>query len=70
MCTTANAVVTTTLVPDNFKSISGTLSTINIIMTNWPKAMRQSVVNRAIRMLTMRPVGSSSSRHLPLSAGN
>ncbi|KAJ1366586.1 hypothetical protein KIN20_027277 [Parelaphostrongylus tenuis] len=33
-------------------SISGTLSTTNIIMANWSRQMWQNVVNRAVRMLT------------------
>ncbi|KAJ1369120.1 hypothetical protein KIN20_030517 [Parelaphostrongylus tenuis] len=32
--------------------------TTNIIMANWSKAMWQSVVNRAIRMLAWGPYGS------------
>ncbi|KAJ1357649.1 hypothetical protein KIN20_015834 [Parelaphostrongylus tenuis] len=39
-------------------SISGTLSTTNIIMANWSKAMWQNVVNRAIRMLATDPFGT------------
>ncbi|KAJ1366591.1 hypothetical protein KIN20_027282 [Parelaphostrongylus tenuis] len=39
-------------------TVSGTLSTTNIIMANWSKAMWQSVVNRAVRMLALRPFGS------------
>ncbi|KAJ1366887.1 hypothetical protein KIN20_027670 [Parelaphostrongylus tenuis] len=42
----------------NFTSISEILSTRNIIMVNWPKAMWQSVLNRAIRMLAFGPFGS------------
>ncbi|KAJ1371949.1 hypothetical protein KIN20_033996 [Parelaphostrongylus tenuis] len=36
----------------------GTLSTTNMIMANWSKAMWQSVVIRAVRMLTSGPLGS------------
>ncbi|KAJ1358846.1 hypothetical protein KIN20_017384 [Parelaphostrongylus tenuis] len=51
-------VVTVTSVPRDHLTISGTLSTTNIIMANWSKAMWQSVVNRAIRMLALGPFGS------------
>ncbi|KAJ1354487.1 hypothetical protein KIN20_011453 [Parelaphostrongylus tenuis] len=39
----------------NYKSISGTVTTTNIIMANWSKAMWQNVVNRAVRMLAFGP---------------
>ncbi|KAJ1361046.1 hypothetical protein KIN20_020201 [Parelaphostrongylus tenuis] len=39
-------------------TISGSLSTTNIIMANWSRAMWQSVANRAIRMLASGPLGS------------
>ncbi|KAJ1370547.1 hypothetical protein KIN20_032290 [Parelaphostrongylus tenuis] len=42
----------------NVTSLSGTLTTTNIIMANWSRSMWQSVVNRAIRMLASRPFGS------------
>ncbi|KAJ1358443.1 hypothetical protein KIN20_016870 [Parelaphostrongylus tenuis] len=35
----------------NYTTISGTLTTTNIIMANWSKEMWQGVVNRAARML-------------------
>ncbi|KAJ1363995.1 hypothetical protein KIN20_023976 [Parelaphostrongylus tenuis] len=38
--------------------ISGSLSTTNIIMANWSRAMWQSVVNRAVRMLASGPYRS------------
>ncbi|KAJ1354815.1 hypothetical protein KIN20_011866 [Parelaphostrongylus tenuis] len=44
-------------VPSKHLSISGTLSTTNIIMANWSKAMWQNVVNRANRMLATGPFG-------------
>ncbi|KAJ1369594.1 hypothetical protein KIN20_031083 [Parelaphostrongylus tenuis] len=47
-----------TPVPSNVTSISGTLSTTNFIMTNWSRTMWQSIINRAVRMLAMRPFGS------------
>ncbi|KAJ1353910.1 hypothetical protein KIN20_010696 [Parelaphostrongylus tenuis] len=39
-------------------TISGSLSTTNIIMANWQRAMWQSVVNQAVRMLVTGPFGS------------
>ncbi|KAJ1348014.1 hypothetical protein KIN20_003222 [Parelaphostrongylus tenuis] len=42
----------------NYTTISGTLTTTNMIMANWSKDMWQGVVNRAIRMLSSRPFGS------------
>ncbi|KAJ1370376.1 hypothetical protein KIN20_032087 [Parelaphostrongylus tenuis] len=39
-------------------TISGSLSTTNIIMASWSRAMWQSVANRAIRMLASGPLGS------------
>ncbi|KAJ1355169.1 hypothetical protein KIN20_012477 [Parelaphostrongylus tenuis] len=39
-------------------TISGTLSTTNTILANWPRAMWQSVMNRAVRVLASRPFGS------------
>ncbi|KAJ1353917.1 hypothetical protein KIN20_010695 [Parelaphostrongylus tenuis] len=44
-----------TPVPDPHLTISGSLSTTNIIMASWSRAMWQSVVNRAIRMLALGP---------------
>ncbi|KAJ1362678.1 hypothetical protein KIN20_022327 [Parelaphostrongylus tenuis] len=45
-------------VPDNHTSISGTLSTTNIVMANWSRMMWQSVLDRALRLLASRPFGS------------
>ncbi|KAJ1371092.1 hypothetical protein KIN20_032967 [Parelaphostrongylus tenuis] len=45
-------------VPSQHLTISGTLTTSNIIMTNWSRMMWQSVVNRAIRMLASGPFES------------
>ncbi|KAJ1355619.1 hypothetical protein KIN20_013085 [Parelaphostrongylus tenuis] len=45
-------------IPSNHTSISGTLSTTNVIMAKWSKAMWQDVMNRAIRMLALIPLGS------------
>ncbi|KAJ1362261.1 hypothetical protein KIN20_021763 [Parelaphostrongylus tenuis] len=39
-------------------TISGSLSTTNIILASWSRAMWQSVVNRAIRMLASGPFRS------------
>ncbi|KAJ1362259.1 hypothetical protein KIN20_021761 [Parelaphostrongylus tenuis] len=44
-----------TPVPDPHLTISGSLSTTNVIMASWSNAMWQSVVNRAIRMLAFGP---------------
>ncbi|KAJ1348588.1 hypothetical protein KIN20_003921 [Parelaphostrongylus tenuis] len=49
---------TITPIPSKHTSFSGTLSTTNIIMSNWSKAMWQSVVDRAIRMLASGPFES------------
>ncbi|KAJ1368006.1 hypothetical protein KIN20_029051 [Parelaphostrongylus tenuis] len=39
-------------------SLSGTLTTTNIVMANWSKSMWQNVVDRALRMLRSGPLGS------------
>ncbi|KAJ1362277.1 hypothetical protein KIN20_021789 [Parelaphostrongylus tenuis] len=44
-----------TPVPDPHLTISGSFSTTNIIMASWSRAMWQSVVNQAIRMLASGP---------------
>ncbi|KAJ1365136.1 hypothetical protein KIN20_025363 [Parelaphostrongylus tenuis] len=49
---------TITPVPANHTSISGTLSTTNIVMASWSRMMWQSVVDRAVRMLASAPFGS------------
>ncbi|KAJ1366438.1 hypothetical protein KIN20_027101 [Parelaphostrongylus tenuis] len=56
--TTMAPMVTVTPVPDTHLTISGTISTTNIIMASWSRAMWQNVVNRAIRMLAWGPFGS------------
>uniref|UniRef100_A0A0K0D780 PPE family protein n=1 Tax=Angiostrongylus cantonensis TaxID=6313 RepID=A0A0K0D780_ANGCA len=48
-------------IPAMHLTISGTLSTTNIIMANWSTAMWQSVVNRAVRMLASGPFGTNFS---------
>ncbi|KAJ1347133.1 hypothetical protein KIN20_002106 [Parelaphostrongylus tenuis] len=50
--------VKTTPINGTHLTISGTLSTTNIIMANWSNAMWRNVVNRAVRMLTPDPFGS------------
>ncbi|KAJ1368437.1 hypothetical protein KIN20_029562 [Parelaphostrongylus tenuis] len=46
-------------IPDTAKSISGTLTTTNVIMANWSKEMWQRVMNRAVRILASSgPFGS------------
>ncbi|KAJ1359973.1 hypothetical protein KIN20_018809 [Parelaphostrongylus tenuis] len=57
-CTKTTEEVTVTLVPANLTSISGTLTTRNIIMANWQKAMWQNILNRALRMLASGPFRS------------
>ncbi|KAJ1361328.1 hypothetical protein KIN20_020545 [Parelaphostrongylus tenuis] len=45
-------------VPATHTSITGTLSTTNIIMANWSRQMWQNVMNRALRMLATGPFKS------------
>ncbi|KAJ1369338.1 hypothetical protein KIN20_030772 [Parelaphostrongylus tenuis] len=49
--------MTVEAIPANHTSISGPLSTSNIILANWSRTMWQSVFNRAIRMLTSGSIG-------------
>ncbi|KAJ1354260.1 hypothetical protein KIN20_011131 [Parelaphostrongylus tenuis] len=49
---------TITSVPTNYTTVSGTLSTTNIIMANWSRTMWQSVLDRAIRILASGPFRS------------
>ncbi|KAJ1353899.1 hypothetical protein KIN20_010672 [Parelaphostrongylus tenuis] len=44
-------------VPATYTSISGTLSTTNIIMASWSTAIWRNVLNRAVRMLASAPFG-------------
>ncbi|KAJ1362800.1 hypothetical protein KIN20_022478 [Parelaphostrongylus tenuis] len=44
-------------ITSNYTSISGTLTTSNIVMANWSNEMWQRIVNRAIRMLASDPFG-------------
>ncbi|KAJ1353542.1 hypothetical protein KIN20_010187 [Parelaphostrongylus tenuis] len=50
------AQATVTPVPVEHTSISGTLSTRNIIMATWSADMWRNVVNRALRLLTLDPL--------------
>ncbi|KAJ1351402.1 hypothetical protein KIN20_007398 [Parelaphostrongylus tenuis] len=56
MCTDKDAKLMP--VPATAMSISGTISTTNIIMANWSTMMWENVVNRAIRMLAVGPFRS------------
>ncbi|KAJ1367819.1 hypothetical protein KIN20_028812 [Parelaphostrongylus tenuis] len=51
------AMVATAIDPKHL-TLSGTLTTTNIIMANWPRSMWQDVVDRALRMLRSGPFGS------------
>ncbi|KAJ1358821.1 hypothetical protein KIN20_017349 [Parelaphostrongylus tenuis] len=42
----------------NFRFLRISFWTTNIIMANWPRAMWQSVVDRAVRILASSPFGS------------
>ncbi|KAJ1367126.1 hypothetical protein KIN20_027981 [Parelaphostrongylus tenuis] len=62
ICTTTenvkcDAAQMVTITPIN-ATISGTLTTSNIIMASWSRAMWQSVVDRAVRMLASGPFRS------------
>ncbi|KAJ1367223.1 hypothetical protein KIN20_028087 [Parelaphostrongylus tenuis] len=56
---TGDAAVKITPVSDTASTISGTISTSNIILANWSKAMWQNVVNRAVRTLASGPFRSN-----------
>ncbi|KAJ1361619.1 hypothetical protein KIN20_020911 [Parelaphostrongylus tenuis] len=45
----------TAAIPVNYTTFSGTFTTTNIVMANWPREMWQGVVNRAVRMLASSP---------------
>ncbi|KAJ1368777.1 hypothetical protein KIN20_030053 [Parelaphostrongylus tenuis] len=47
-----------TAIDSKHLSLSGTLTTTNIIMANWSRSMWQNVVDRALRMLRSGPFGS------------
>ncbi|KAJ1348859.1 hypothetical protein KIN20_004252 [Parelaphostrongylus tenuis] len=48
-----------TPVSEIHRTISGTISTTNIIMANWTTQMWQSVMNRVARSLATKPFGSN-----------
>ncbi|KAJ1362634.1 hypothetical protein KIN20_022255 [Parelaphostrongylus tenuis] len=54
-----------TPIPPQHLSISGTLTTSNLIMANWSREMWQSVVNRVLRMSTSVRLKRTSPRQLP-----
>ncbi|KAJ1351977.1 hypothetical protein KIN20_008159 [Parelaphostrongylus tenuis] len=58
-CSEVDGAVKITPIPPTALTIGGTLSTTNIIMANWPRAMWQSVVNQAVRMLALGPFRSN-----------
>ncbi|VDM58793.1 unnamed protein product [Angiostrongylus costaricensis] len=45
-------------IPAQHSSISGTLTTTNVIMANWSREMWQAVVNRVVRAFQSGPFGS------------
>ncbi|KAJ1367830.1 hypothetical protein KIN20_028826 [Parelaphostrongylus tenuis] len=47
-----------TAIDDKHLTLSGTLTTTNIIMANWSKSMWQNVVDRALRLLRSGPFAS------------
>ncbi|KAJ1347113.1 hypothetical protein KIN20_002075 [Parelaphostrongylus tenuis] len=55
-CMTPANLMNIEAIPANYTLFSGTLTTTNIIMTNWTRDMWQSVVNRALRMLAVGPL--------------
>ncbi|KAJ1357129.1 hypothetical protein KIN20_015185 [Parelaphostrongylus tenuis] len=59
MCSmTSDAHVKITAIDGTHLTISGTLSTRNIIMANWSRMMWQDIMNRAVRTLASGPFGS------------
>ncbi|KAJ1368765.1 hypothetical protein KIN20_030040 [Parelaphostrongylus tenuis] len=57
-CMPAGRMVIIRPVPSPRLTISGSLSTTNIIMANWSRTMWQNIVSRAVRMLSSGPFGS------------
>ncbi|KAJ1359951.1 hypothetical protein KIN20_018786 [Parelaphostrongylus tenuis] len=47
-----------TAIPNEHLTISGTLSTTNIVMASWSNAIWRRVVRRAVGMLASGPFGS------------
>ncbi|KAJ1360343.1 hypothetical protein KIN20_019287 [Parelaphostrongylus tenuis] len=68
--TTVNGRVTVMSVSGAPLTISGTLSTTNIIMANWSNMMWQSVLNRALRTLASGPFASHFSTAIGTIGGN
>ncbi|KAJ1368306.1 hypothetical protein KIN20_029412 [Parelaphostrongylus tenuis] len=62
MCMLSGARMLVESIPAQHLSISGTLSTSNIVMANWSRDMWQSVVNRVVRALAPDPFGSHFSQ--------
>ncbi|VDM59185.1 unnamed protein product [Angiostrongylus costaricensis] len=58
MCQLDNAMMIGSI-PVRHLSISGSLTTTNVIMANWSREMWQGVVNRAVRMLASGPFGTN-----------
>ncbi|KAJ1359695.1 hypothetical protein KIN20_018479 [Parelaphostrongylus tenuis] len=56
MCHTPMAVGA---IPPRHLTLRGSISTTNIIMANLSRTMWQSVVNGAVRMLALGPLGSN-----------
>ncbi|KAJ1357190.1 hypothetical protein KIN20_015271 [Parelaphostrongylus tenuis] len=48
-----------TLLPEEYKRFSGTITTTNIIMTNWSTRMWQSLLNRVVRALASGPFATN-----------
>ncbi|KAJ1368152.1 hypothetical protein KIN20_029225 [Parelaphostrongylus tenuis] len=59
MCTYMSPFMGITPVLATHRTISGTVSTTNIIMANWTTQMWQSVMNRVARSLATGPFGSN-----------
>ncbi|KAJ1362145.1 hypothetical protein KIN20_021578 [Parelaphostrongylus tenuis] len=59
MCMTIGMPMKVESISANLTTISGTLTTTNIIMANWSRQMWQSTVSRAVRMLASGPFRSN-----------
>ncbi|KAJ1367927.1 hypothetical protein KIN20_028955 [Parelaphostrongylus tenuis] len=62
--------VTITAINGAHLTISGTLSTTNIVMANWSRQMWQDVVNRAVQMMALGPFGSHFYSAVAIVGGN
>ncbi|KAJ1363983.1 hypothetical protein KIN20_023964 [Parelaphostrongylus tenuis] len=58
MCMMLKSPMRIEAIPVNHMSLSGVLTTTNIIMASWSRGMWQSVVNRAVRILVLGPFAS------------